>query len=44
MPAKLSLQARLINLLSELDDAGVEAKPLDLRCKLDFAVVFLGVS
>ena len=25
MPAKLSLQARLINLLSELDDAGVEA-------------------
>ena len=28
MPAKLSLQARLINLLSELDDAGVEAQQL----------------
>ena len=30
MPAKLSLQARLINLLSELDDAGVEAVRSDL--------------
>ena len=31
MPAKLSLQARLINLLSELDDAGVEAVRSEVR-------------